>query len=240
MTRASGPGGDAAVVDGAIRFDLPGDGHALFTTRARGNLSTLRGTEHEQGLDARERLCHELGLRWLCASRQVHGTSVQRVLSVDGAGGRPLAIDADGHATALPGLGMTVLVADCLPVALGSEGAVAMLHAGWRGLAAGVLEHGVRAVREIGRRRDRVVAVIGPGAGACCYEVGPEVHRAFGGSETQRSNIDLRSIARQRLLGAGVVSVHDVRLCTICDERFFSHRREGASAGRQAGVAWLS
>jgi len=84
------------------------------------------------------------------------------------------------------------------------------------------------------------VAVIGPGAGMCCYEVGAEVHAALTGVEREPGAIDLRAIARRRLLAAGVSQVREVHACTICDERFFSHRREGARAGRQAGVAWLS
>jgi copper oxidase (laccase) domain-containing protein len=114
-----------------------------------------------------------------------------------------------------------------------------MLHAGWRGLAAGVLEQGVLAVRELDRA-GHIVAVIGPGASACCYEVGADVHSALTGVRRDRAPIDLRAIARRRLLAAGVSEVHNVDACTICDERFFSHRREGARAGRQAGVAWLS
>jgi polyphenol oxidase len=225
-------------VDGALSCDLPG-GHALFTTRASGNLSTLRGDDHEHGRRARDRLSEDLGLQWLCAGRQLHGAIVQRVYSPSGAAGKAAAIDADGHATALPDIGTTVLTADCLPVALGSVAAVAMLHAGWRGLAAGVLEEGVRALHEVGGRA-RIVAVIGPGAGVCCYEVGPEVHEAFDGAHRAGPNIDLRAIARERLLAAGVAEVRDVQACTICDQRFFSHRREGPRAGRQAGVAWLS
>jgi hypothetical protein len=131
-----------------------------------------------------------------------------------------------------------VLTADCAPAVLGAEGAVAALHAGWRGLAAGVLEQGVRALREVGGRGE-IVAVVGPCAGACCYEVGEEVHAAFGGAHRDGRLIDLRAIAHDRLLAAGVARVLDARACTICDERFFSHRREGAAAGRQAGVAWL-
>ena len=98
-----------------------------------------------------------------------------------------------------------------------------------------------------GDRRDRVasggdpiVAVAGPAGGACCYEVGPEVHDAFGGAHRRGRHIDLRAIAHERLRGAGVARVLDLEACTICDERFFSHRREGERAGRQAGVAWLS
>jgi YfiH family protein len=160
-------------------------------------------------------------------------------------------VEADGHATSLRGVGAMVLTADCLPVALGrsevsdaiaegnGQSAVAMLHAGWRGLAAGVLEEGVRALGGIDDEGN-VVAVVGPGAGVCCYEVGDEVHAAFAGAHRQGRRIDLRAIARDRLLAAGVADVRVLDTCTICDERFFSHRREGAGAGRQAGVAWLS
>jgi YfiH family protein len=230
---------DVARADGTVSCELPGAGHALFTPRAFGNLSTQRGDDHEHGRRLRDELCEELQLQWLCASRQVHGTTVQRVRSPGAAAGQPVAIDADGHATPRSGLGMMVLTADCLPVALGSEGAVAMVHAGWRGLAEGVLEEGVRALQELGGH-DRLTAVIGPGAGACCYEVGPEVHAAFGDARPARGNIDLHAIAHERLLAAGVSEVRDLGLCTICDERWFSHRREGDRAGRQAGVAWLS
>jgi purine-nucleoside/S-methyl-5'-thioadenosine phosphorylase / adenosine deaminase len=221
-----------------MRFELPGGGRALFTTRAEGNLSTLRGEGHGRGAQLREDLCEDLGLRWLCASRQVHGATVQRVRSEDGAGGQAMALDADGHATSLRGVGMMVLAADCLPVLLGSEGAVAALHAGWRGLAEGVLDEGVRALRELDGGGDRIAAVIGPGAGRCCYEVGEEVHAAFGGAHRDGRRLDLAALAEERLAAAGVERIERIELCTICDPRFFSHRREGPRAGRQAGVAW--
>lgn len=220
-----------------------GSGLVLFTSRAHANLSTQTGDGHEHGREARDALCDELGLDWLCASRQVHGAVVRRVSSVTGKRGEAVAIDADGHATALAGIGTMVLTADCLPVALAGDGAVAMLHAGWRGLAGDVLEEGVAALRDLGAD-GAIEAVVGPGAGVCCYEVGPEVHAAFGQDSPDApyrdgKNIDLRGIARERLLAAGVARVHDADACTICDERFFSHRREGARAGRQGGVAWL-
>jgi polyphenol oxidase len=234
-----------SVIEHAEGFscELPGNARVLFTSRAHGNLSTQTGDGHSQGREARDALCDELGLDWLCASRQVHGTFVQRVRSATGTRGEAVAIDADGHATALADIGAMVLTADCLPVALGNDGAVAMLHAGWRGLAAGVLEEGISALRELGAAGP-IEAVVGPGAGVCCYEVGPEVHAAFGQDVPNAPyrdgrTIDLRGITRERLLAAGVARVHDADACTICDERFFSHRREGARAGRQGGVAWL-
>jgi polyphenol oxidase len=230
--------GTGASVDEFV-FELAGAGRALFTTRATGNLSMRAGEDHERGLQRRHELCEALGMRWLCASPQVHGTDVQRVLGLTGCRGYPAQIDADGHATALPRIGTMVLGADCLPVALGCAEAVAMVHAGWRGLAGGVLEEGVRAVRQLGGA-DEIVAIVGPGAGACCYEVGPEVHRAFGNAHRHGRNIDMHAIAHDRLLSAGVAEVRAAPVCTICDERFFSHRREGKHAGRQAGIAWLS
>lgn len=241
----------ADAIDAGLRFALPGGGGALFTTRAHGNLSTLRGARPEHGRRERDRLCADLELRWLCASRQVHGATVRRVRARDGSGGHALAFDADGHATALRGVGVMVLVADCLPVLLAARGAVAALHAGWRGLAAGVLEEGVRALGEVGGAGE-IVALIGPGAGPCCYEVGAEVRAALGtgarppapaalgGPRGGRARIDLAALARDRLLASGVRRVERVGICTICDERMYSHRREGARAGRQAGVAWLS
>ncbi len=225
-----------------LTFELPGGGRALFTTRTEGNLSTGSGDDHAHGLDRRAELCRDLRLQWLCSSRQVHGTAVHVIDQVIGTGGAPVPIDADGHVTATPGVGAMVLAADCLPVALGCDGAVAMLHAGWRGLAAGVLEQGVRELRTLAGEGQPIAAVVGPGAGVCCYEVGPEVRDAFAGAHAHvhGRRLDLRAIAEERLSATGVGEVSHVDACTICDERFFSYRREGATAGRQAGIAWLS
>ncbi|MFZ2050793.1 MAG: polyphenol oxidase family protein [Solirubrobacteraceae bacterium] len=226
----------------AVEIELPGGACALFTTRSSGNLSLAAGRDHEHGLQMRDRLCGELALDWLCASPQVHGDRVLTHTQIAHRGGQPVAASADGHATALHGVGVMVLAADCVPVVLERPGAVATVHAGWRGLAAGVLERGVDALRDLVPAGE-VVAVIGPCAGRCCYEVGVEVLRALelpapadGG---EKALLDLRAVARTRLLASGVDRVLDVDLCTICEQRLFSHRREGADAGRQAAVAWL-
>ena len=221
-----------------LRCELPGAGQVLFTTRAEGNVSSVSGERSAHAEGAREQLRKDIGVARIARGRQVHGAFVARVREPQAPGAHALT-EADGQATSLEGVAVMVLTADCLPVALGSPRAVAMLHAGWRGLAAGVLEQGVLAVRELDRSGD-IVAVIGPGAGMCCYEVGAEVHAALTGVKREPGAIDLRAIARRRLLAAGVSQVREVHACTICDERFFSHRREGARAGRQAGVAWLS
>ncbi len=228
-----------------IGISLPG-GRALFTTRRSGvssgayaSLNLGRWTDDDADAVNRNRqlLADAVGvpLEAVVQGRQVHGSRVERRATAEAT-----LNDADGQATATKGLAPLVLTADCLPVALIAPGAVAMLHAGWRGLADGVLENGVEAVRELGGDGD-IQAAIGPGAGCCCYEVGAEVHEAFG-REPKQATIDLKAIARERLHAAGVQAVHDVGLCTMCSDPqlFFSHRRDGGVTGRQAGIAWRS
>jgi YfiH family protein len=144
--------------------------------------------------------------------------------------------EVDGHVTAEPGLAALVFVADCLPVALSGPGGVAMLHCGWRGLAAGILAKGAAAV-------EATEAAIGPGIGSCCYEVGDEVLTAFAGlgeGIAAGRMLDLAEVARRQLRAAGVERIESADLCTSCEEElFFSHRRDSGRSGRQAGLVWL-
>lgn len=222
----------------------------VFTTRRGGystgpyeslNLGRLTDDLPEAVARNRASLSTMLGAP-LSLIRQVHGTEVRRITTPPNGDGEPPLFD--GQATALTGVALMVMVADCLPIALAGEGAVAILHAGWRGLAGGIVAEGVRAVRELGARGP-LEAAIGPGAGPCCYEVGEEVHAVFGqlGLDRRRGrNLDLKAIAREELEHAGVQTVHDVELCTICADSslLFSHRRDGGVTGRQAGIAWLN
>lgn len=233
-----------------LKLELPG-AHVVFTTRRGGfslgpyrSLNLGRFTDDDPDAVARNRgaLASGLGVRFAYA-RQVHGARVARLLEVpaDGLPAQP----ADGQATALSGLAPMVLTADCLPIALAGGGAVAMVHAGWRGLAAGVIGEGVRAVRELQEDAGAPLhAAIGPGAGVCCYEVSDDVREVFAsyGPEVRRNrNLDLKAIARRQLEAAGASSIDDVGLCTICSESlFFSHRRDHGVTGRQAGLVWLS
>jgi YfiH family protein len=226
-----------------IRLELPGGG-VLFTTRRGGvsegpfaslNLGLSTDDDPDRVGENRERLAAQAGVarERFAHGRQVHGAGVRRVTALPH-GGRA---EADGQATALAGVAPLVLVADCLPIALVAREAVAMLHAGWRGLAGGIVGEGVAALRELGAGAFR--AAIGPGAGPCCYEVGTEVHAALG---TSGRTADLKAVAREQLRRDGAQEVHDVGLCTLCAEPdlFFSHRRDGGVTGRQAGVAWRS
>jgi YfiH family protein len=171
--------------------------------------------------------------------RQVHGAHVIRhdeAMDAEAyAGSGPGLPEADGHVAARDGLAPLVLVADCLPVALAGEGSVAMIHCGWRGLAAGIVERGVHACGARG-------AAIGPGIGPCCYEVGRVVLNAFedlGPDVAAGGMLDLREVTVRLLRTAGVEEIEVSELCTSCNpELFFSHRRDGEPTGRQAGLAW--
>lgn len=240
-----------------VAIDLPG-AHAMFTTRRGGfsegpytslNLGRLTDDRPEAVQRNRAKLHADVGVP-PALIRQIHGTTVRRISTLPVDGMMPLPDEglelpeADGQATALRGVAPMVMTADCLPISLAGGGAVAMIHAGWRGLAAGILSEGVRAVRDLGGDGP-LVAAIGPGAGVCCYEAGEEVHREFAGygAPVRRGrNLDLKAIARDQLEAAGVPTVHDVGLCTICSDEslFFSHRRDHGVTGRQAGLAWLS
>ena len=223
-----------------IRWDPPGPYRVVFTTRNGGvsegpyaslNLGRRTGDDVDRVDENRRRACAEIGADAgrLALNYQVHGVTVNRAeAGLRGTLGDALWTDE-------PGVPMLALTADCVPVALvrtDGEPAAAVVHAGRIGVLAGALH---AAVRTLG---GRIAAAIGPAAGPCCYEVGPEVHAAFG---TEGRTVDLKALARARLEAAGVDEVHDCRLCTICDpERFFSHRRDDGVTGRQAGVAWRS
>jgi YfiH family protein len=238
-----------------LAIDLPG-ARALFTSRRGGfsdgpfatlNLGRLTADEPE-AVSRNRALVQSLAGGRLAMIRQVHGARVLRLTDPSQASGpapRWELEEADGQATASGGVAPIVLTADCLPIALAGGAAVAVLHAGWRGLVGGIIGHGVRAVRELGGEGRQLVAAIGPGAGACCYEVGEEVHEQFrhhDGRIRAGRNLDLKAIATEQLLAAGVTTVHDVGLCTICSppSLFFSHRRDRGVTGRQAGLVWLS
>jgi YfiH family protein len=237
-------------------IDLPG-ARAVFTTRRGGvsagpytslNLGRLTGDDPDAVGRNRALLQARLPGR-LAMIRQIHGSRVLRLTDTANAAGPaphagPALEEADGQVTARAGLAPMVLTADCLPIAVAGGGAVAILHAGWRGLAGGIIEAGVGAVRELAGG-EPLSAAIGPGARGCCYEVGAEVHERFSssGEKVHRGGkLDLMAIARERLEREGVRAVHDIGLCTICSPTslFFSHRRDQGLTGRQAGIAWLT
>jgi YfiH family protein len=214
--------------------------NVVFTSRAEGDLG--HGGEYvhsvRSDVDARRRAVVDLPWTWL---RQVHGARVVRVTEPGGAAGQR----ADAAVTDRPGCALAVLTADCAPVALvAPEGVIAVAHAGWRGLASGVLERAVDAVRALGGGDVR--AQLGPCIHAECYEFGAADldHVAHALGDTVRATtahgapaLDMPAAVRAALARAGIDAVDDVGVCTACSREHFSHRARREVA-RQALVVW--
>lgn len=232
-------------------WPAPANVRALATTRAGGvslppwdglNLGDHVGDDPAAVAENRRRLRQVLPAAplWL---RQVHGTRC-----VDAARAAPGA-EADAAVARAPGVVCAVLTADCLPLLLCDEAGttVAAAHAGWRGLAAGVIEATVRAMDLPG---ERLVAWLGPAIGPENFEVGGEVRAAFVAHDPAAVRAfvpgapgkwlcDIYRLARQRLAALGVHRVAGADFCTARDAgRFFSYRRDGAT-GRMAALIWL-
>lgn len=186
-----------------------------------------------------DRLRSRLDMPVAVHARQVHGA---RVLdhTQPGPAGLRVYDDADGHATTEPGLMLTVALADCAPgfVVDAERRAVALVHAGWRGTAAGVLTTGIQRLAEQGSRMQDLHVHVGPRICGSCYEVGPEVHTALGLAPPRAPEpVDLGSVLIEQAAGAGVPRGQCTAStwCTLCDPgSFFSHR--GGSAGRQVAL----
>jgi hypothetical protein len=225
-----------------IFWDEPGYVIA-FTTRIGGvsegvyaslNLTRGTGDAAEKVEENRRLACEVLGLppERLAFNRQVHSPTVHR--AGPGTRGEP----GDGLWTDEPRVPMLAMSADCLPIAiLRTEGAraLAVLHAGWRGLAEGVIAEGVDALRT--DTAARFAAIVGPAIGPCCYEVGAEVSTLFDDDLTIDGRLDLWRAAERALRAAGVERVTCIGLCTRDHpELFFSHRRDGGARGVQGVI----
>jgi YfiH family protein len=223
-----------------LQASLDGAG-AAFSTRLGGvseapfdslNLGLLTADDGEAVGENHRRLAAALGFEpgQIVFARQVHGA---RLVEHPRAGSL---VEADGHVLREAGTAALVFTADCLPIAVAGPKGMAMLHAGWRGLAGGILGAGVEAV-------EATSAAIGPGIGPCCYEVGEEVLESFanlGEGVAKGRMLDLPEVARRLLAAAGVERVESAGLCTSCEaDLFFSHRRDHGRTGRQGGVGWV-
>ena len=232
-----------------IELDLPG-ARVVFSTRLGGvsegpyrslNLGVLTDDQPERVGENRRRLAATAGLETgsVAMGWQVHGNELAEWTEHPGSDdllgpGAPLA-QVDGHLTDLPGLGLLILGADCMPVALAAPGRVAMLHCGWRGLAADIV------AAAVARFDEPPAAALGPAIGRCCYEVGSEVLAEFDELDgvAEGRMLDIRAVAHRKLEAAGVTRIEDVELCTSCrEDLFFSHRRDHGVTGRQAGMVW--
>lgn len=235
-------------------WPVPSRVRALVTTRAGGasagsyasfNLGSRTGEDaaviagNRALLDA----CLPSPPLWM---KQVHGAAVVNAATVRAAA-EP---EADGAFCSQPGRVCAVLTADCLPVLLCDRNgtAVAAVHAGWRGLAAGVIEATVAAMA---LPPGRLLAWLGPAISQASYEVGPELRdafvraapgdaAAFVAGKPGKFQADLYVLARHRLLSVGVQEVYGGGFCTYREaQRFYSFRRDGAASGRMASLIWL-
>ena len=236
-----------------LRWDAAPQGvEVAFSTRDGGvsegpyaslNLGILTEDDPGRVVENRRRLCDAVGIASERATMafQVHGTRITEA--------RPTGVvtpgtdyeQCDGLWTDEPGQGLMLVTADCLPIAVArTDGSrLVVLHAGWRGLLAGIAEAGFAAAD------GETVAAIGPGIGPCCYEVGDDIRLAyrarFGKRVISGRRLDLWSVAERLLRDAGVTKIERTDLCTACNpELLFSHRRDGGVTGRQGVIAYVT
>ena len=224
---------EAEAVDELTPFGI-----RAFTTSRRTGTFGLGGTEPVGDVMSRwSTLREELGTggRRLATASQVHGNRVV-VHGVEWEGW--LRADrADGHATTHRGIALAVTVADCVPVFIAHpSGAAALLHSGWRGTAARIVEQGIAALVHRGIPASELRIHLGPSICGACYEVSADVFAQLTGRSVERATpVDLRAIIAGHAVRAGVKHISTSALCTRChNERFFSHR--AGDAGRQLGV----
>jgi YfiH family protein len=237
-----------------VDWDAPGPYRVAFSTRLGGvsdgafsslNLGILTDDDPAAVVENRTRLCDAVGadpdgatMAW-----QRHGAMMTRAQPRGIVTPGTVYDHCDGLWSDEPGRAMLLLTADCIPIAIARANpdtpAVGILHAGWRGLLAGLVATGVRAMGSRG-----LAAMIGPSIGPCCYEVGEEVaapfREAFGDDVVRDGKLDLWMSAERALRAAGCEYVERCDICTSCDaERFFSHRRDHGKTGRQGVIAYV-
>lgn len=221
--------------------------HGGVSTGARASLDlALRPGAESEAIQNWARVADAVGFdpAHVVLLHQIHGADVLEAHVPTG----PTAVLglADAVITDVPGLLLAIRTADCVPVLLAAPGAVGAAHAGWRGVAAGVVPNAVHALcRLAGCAPDAVIAAIGPHIGPDAYEVGPEVvagiarsvpEAVFVRTGRSRPHVDLRAAVVHQLAEAGVRTIDHVDRCTSRDPAFFSHRRDGEGTGRLASV----
>ena len=211
---------------------------ALTTTRQFGSVSTQSAEPVRdviQRWDAIRAELDSLGVHRLATAAQVHGARVQMH---DGAWqGWLRGPAADGQAAVQRGTGLAVTIADCVPIFLAhGSGSVALLHSGWRGTAARIIDEGIAALTSAGQNASDLRVHLGPAICGKCYEVSPDVYQQVTGRKVSKpTTVDLRAVIAQRARELGVRQVSVSPSCTKCDnDRFFSHR--AGDSGRQVAV----
>jgi YfiH family protein len=240
-----------------IEWDAPGPYRVAFSTREGGvsegaysslNLGIRTDDDPARVAENRRILCEAVDADPDSATMawQRHGSTVTRARSRGIVTPGTVYDHCDGLWSDVPGRAMLLITADCVPIAIarrdgtGVTPALAVLHVGWRGLLAGVVAEGVRALGT-----GETAAALGPAIGPCCYEVGDEVaapfREAFGDDVVRDRRLDLWTCAERALRAAGCSDVARLGSCTSCNgDRFFSHRRDGGRTGRQGVIAYVT
>jgi polyphenol oxidase len=235
-----------------FEWNVDGPYRVAFSTRLGGvsegdfeslNLGILTDDDPACVVENRRRLCAAVGADPETATMawQVHGARVARADSRGIVTPGTVFDRCDGLWTDEPDRALALLTADCFPVALvrrNGEPGIAVLHVGWRGLLSGIAEGGAAAVGA------EASAAIGPGIGACCYEVGDEVaepfRERFGDEVLPDGRLDLGRATQLALMRAGVEDIERIGGCTACSpDLFFSHRRDRGRTGRQGVIAYI-
>ena len=210
---------------------------AFTTTRTAGDYGLGDGEPPAETLARWRALQAELAemAPRLASARQIHGAKLLE--HGEGSDGWTRHAGADGHLTVARGVACAVTVADCVPVFIAHpSGAVALLHAGWRGTAARIVEKGIGRLVDLGLDAADLRVHLGPAICGRCYQVGPDVFEQLTGWQTIRNrNVDLRALLAEQAKESGVRQLSASPHCTRCDnDRFFSHR--AGDAGRQVAV----
>jgi YfiH family protein len=235
-----------------FEWDAPGAYTVAFTTRLGGvsegpfeslNLGILTDDDPDRVVENRLRASAAVGADPETATMawQVHGGDVTEA-KAKGIVERTVFDQCDGLWTDRPGQAMALVTADCFPVALARTNGnpkLCVLHVGWRGLLAGIVDSGVTAFGT-----GPLAAIVGPGIGSCCYEVGDEVsipfRERFGPDIASNGHVDLGAATELALKDAGVATIERIGHCTSCEpELFFSHRRDRGRTGRQGVIAYI-
>ncbi|MEO7104147.1 MAG: polyphenol oxidase family protein [Gemmatimonadaceae bacterium] len=216
--------------------DFDDIGVLAFTTRREAGTFGLSGADPVAEVMGRwTALLTDTGVRGICVAPQMHG---DRVLPhVTTWTGFLRTEPADGHATQERGIALAVTVADCAPVFLAHpSGAVAIVHSGWRGTEARIIDQAIRLLGRVGLSPDELRVHIGPAICGRCYEVSADVRSRLTGEPANRpGNVDIRSLIAEQAREAGVTSISVSPSCTRCDnDSFYSHR--AGDAGRQVAV----
>ena len=196
------------------------------------NIAYHVGDDPEAVRRNREIVAQKTGLQAIQYANQVHGKEVlviERLIDP--------APECDGFVTDRPGIGLAIMSADCYGVLLyDPKGIIGAVHAGRAGATLGIVTEAIKKMRSLGAQT--ISAVISPGIHRCCYEVSQELAKTYPPKYIQGRHLDIKALLYDQLRAENVESITDYAVCTACDRRYYSYRRDGVT-GRFASIIWM-